>query len=170
MTDAETSRASLLRALDPMLTALLDPSGEPRSLDTAAAVEDTTAMLTRQWPIDGPEVTAIAEQLRRGIAEGWLCERGEPDARFGRLAKPTPNSRGFSIDVVCLRGAALAHRHPAGEITLALPLGRADLDARFDGHRPGWIVLGAQTQHVPTVTGGTMVLLYALPRGEVAWG
>lgn len=169
MIDADASRAQLVGALEPILAALLYDAGQPRSLasddDAARCVE----MLRARWPYESAAITAIADAVARGIDEGWLCERGEPDARFGRLAKATAATHGFSIDIVCLRGEALAHRHPAGEITLALPRTPADHAARFDGHEPGWIVLRADTRHVPTVTGGTMVLLYALPGGQVQW-
>lgn len=169
MTDADASRAALVAALAPILAALVDADGTPRSLATADDAASCEAMLTSRWPLGSAAVVEIAELLGRGIAEGWLCERGEPHARFGRLAKPTPATHGHSIDIVCLTGAALAHRHPAGEITLALPRGEGDGAARFDGRRAGWIVLPADTQHVPTVTDGTMVLLYALPGGQVVW-
>lgn len=170
MIDADASRAQLVGALEPILAALLDDAGQPRSLATQSDASQCAAMLTSRWPLESAATTAIAQTILRGIDEGWLCERGEPDARFGRLAKATAATHGFSIDIVCLRGEALAHRHPAGEITLALPRTPADHAARFDGHEAGWIVLPADTHHVPTVTEGMMVLLYALPGGQVAWG
>jgi hypothetical protein len=115
-------------------------------------------------------VQSIASALRRGVADGVLCDRGEPDARFCRLAKATPATRDFSLDLVSLTGPAAEHMHPAGEITLALASSMDDHAARFDGHPPGWVVLPAGSRHIPTVTGGRMLLLYALPGGQVNWG
>ncbi len=42
-------------------------------------------------------------------------------------------------------------------------------DPRFDGQPEGWIVFAPGTQHVPTVTGGRMLIAYFLPGGAVEW-
>lgn len=163
--------AALLDLLAPVLAHVAAVRAEGRvDLSTSAGADALAADLTRRWPRESPSVTAIEAALRDGVAAGWLCGRGEPDARFGRLAKPSPATAGHSIDVVSLRGPALEHAHPAGEITLAVAASADDADARFDGHGPGWVVLPAGSRHVPTVTGGRMILLYALPDGAIAWG
>lgn len=166
MPTTDASPVQQLLALFEPLLASIAAAGEP--VDEAAAAR-VRAALEQAWPVTHPRVAELHASLREGIAAGWLCERGEPDARFGRLAKSTPTSHDHSIDLVCLRGAGMAHGHPRGEITLALPATDADVDARFDGAAPGWIVSPAGSAHVPTVTGGTMILLYALPGGAVAW-
>ncbi len=168
-------RNGLLALLEPMLSALAQQLGAqatppaPNVLSTPEAARVLTAWLGERWPVSSPEILAIHTALRRGVADGWLCDRGEAHARFSRLAKPTAATHEFSVDVVSLDGAALEHGHPAGEITLALPATTQDADARFDGHAAGWIVLTAGSRHVPTVTNGRMLLLYALPGGAIAW-
>ncbi|RMG89073.1 MAG: DUF4863 family protein, partial [Candidatus Dadabacteria bacterium] len=37
------------------------------------------------------------------------------------------------------------------------------------GQAEGWVVFGEGSDHVPTVTGGTMLLLYFLPGGRIDW-
>ena len=39
----------------------------------------------------------------------------------------------------------------------------------FDGHGSGWAVYPSGSVHVPDVTGGTMLILYFLPGGEIEW-
>ena len=119
------------------------------------------------FPVGGETALAIAQELRRGIAEGWLCNRGEPEARFSRLAKPSPQTHDLSIDVVSLLGSAVAHTHPNGEITLGFAAEAGE--ARFDGRPPGWVFLGPGTTHTPQVVGARMHLLYFLPQGAVIW-
>ena len=41
------------------------------------------------------------------------------------------------------------------------------LTQRFDGNAPGWVVYGRGSAHVPTVTGGEMLILYFLPGGAI---
>ena len=66
-----------------------------------------------------------------------------------------------------MNGPGLAHTHPNGEIDLCFAM---DGDPRFDGHPEGWVVYGPGSWHVPTVTGGTMAILYFLPSGAIAFG
>ena len=56
------------------------------------------------------------------------------------------------------------HRHPNGEIDLCFGISGA---SRFDGQPEGWIVYGKGSVHVPTVTGGEMLILYFLPGGAI---
>jgi hypothetical protein len=79
--------------------------------------------------------------------------------------KPGPSTHGFSVDVVDMADVAGPHhRHPNGEIDLVMPL---DGDARFDGHRAGWVVYGPGSEHAPTVRGGRALVLYLLPQGAI---
>ena len=105
------------------------------------------------------------------VDAGWLCDRGEPNARFCRLAKATAETHGLSIDVVSLEGEAVEHTHPRGEVTIGfrargLP---ADASPTFDDRDPGWVFLGPGSRHAPRVDGGRMVLMYFLPDGAVEW-
>lgn len=164
MSEAKTQ---LLQMLEPVLSAVAD-AGVHEATDEgrAAAVRDR---LQAALPFESDAIQAIGAQIRRGVDEGWLCDRGDADARFSRVAKPAEATRQLSIDVVALRGPALRHRHPAGEVTLAF-VADTDGDAgAFDGHPPGWVVMAAGSTHTPTVTGPRMHLLYFLPGGEVDW-
>lgn len=164
-------RTDLVDMLAPVLEwlahELADPT--PGILSSSASSHALAERLATRWPLAAVLTQSIAQALRSGVADGSLCDRGEPYARFCRLAKATPATHDFSLDLVSLTGPAAAHMHPAGEITLALPATTDDHAARFDGHPPGWIVLPAGSRHVPTVTGGRMLLLYALPGGQLQW-
>lgn len=142
----------------------------PQACTDPTAAEALARRLMTEFPFDGPEVRAVHQQVRRGIGEGWLCDRGEPSARYCRIAKATPQTHDLSIDIVALQGTALAHTHPCGEVTMAWAGEEPGAeDARFDGHPPGWVVAHAGSSHTPTVTGSTMHLLYFLPGGQVQW-
>jgi hypothetical protein len=164
---SDDPRRRLLALLSPVLERVADLRPASRTDPTSArslidALEDA-------FPYSGDTAQAIGEALRRGIAEGWLCDRGDPNARFCRLAKPSTQTLDLSIDVVSLEGPALEHTHPAGEVTLGFPSSGHDDAVRFDGHPPGWVFLGPGTRHVPRVEGGRMDLIYFLPGGAVQW-
>ena len=162
------SPASDLRVLlKPIISriAALKPQ-DCTDVTTAAQLAQT---LTAEFPFDSAQVQGIATAVRRGIAEGWLCDRGEPLSRYCRLAKATPATEDLSVDIVALQGPALAHTHTRGEVTMAFPGTEDGVLGRFDGHAPGWVVAHAGSSHTPTVTGPTMHLLYFLPGGKVQW-
>jgi hypothetical protein len=112
--------------------------------------------------------SAAAAQLNRALVAlleaGEVAQRGEPPVRWSRVAKSTPATDGFSIDVVHMSGPGPRHRHPGGEIDYCVAL---DDDPTFDGRPPGWVVLGPGSVHVPTVAGGTMLIVYLLPSGAI---
>ncbi|GAB4273417.1 MAG: hypothetical protein Kow0092_28740 [Deferrisomatales bacterium] len=137
-----------LNALD-----LSDPEAVRKSLDEA-------------FPFESGLVRDLGERFRTGVAEGWLCDREAGGARFSRVAKATGGTHDFSVDAVSLDGPGVWHRHPAGEIDLCFA---AEGDPRFDGQPEGWVVFGPASDHVPTVTGGRMHILYFLPGGAVEW-
>jgi hypothetical protein len=122
------------------------------------------AALNTALPLEHPAVRLVFEAVQQGLEDGWLCPREANGVRFGRPVKPGPDSRGFSVDAVVMAGAGPGHTHPAGEFDLCFVLDGAP---RFDGNPPGWTVYGPGTWHVPTVTGGTMVILYFLPEGSI---
>ncbi len=142
-------------------------------LATASSPDDAAALasaLERHLPRAEPAMLELTQALRDGVEAGWLCDRGEPSARFCRVAKASPDTHDLSIDVVCLQGPALRHRHPRGEITFGVAADpQAPGDPRFDGHPPGWVVMPPGSIHTPTVTGPAMILLYVLPGGAVEW-
>lgn len=113
------------------------------------------------------DVTALRAGVLAAAGAGSLTPKEAGGVKFGRIAKPSPETLGFSIDAVDMSGpAAGAHAHPRGEFDLCFPV---EGDPRFDG-RPGpWIVYAPGSRHVPTVSGGRMVILYFLPGGEIAF-
>ena len=163
--DPESLRILLTPVLDAL--AALDPARQ-RSDDAVSALERA---LNTQFPVDGPLVSALKTSLLDGVDAGWLCDRGEPHARFCRLAKPTEDTHGFSMDVVSLAGEAVEHTHPNGEVTIGFEARDSDASSAptFDGRPPGWVFLGPGSRHRPRVDGGRMVLLYFLQDGAVEW-
>ena len=107
---------------------------------------------------------ALNEKLRALLAEGRIAERGALPVKFGRVAKATPQSDEFSIDVVHMNGPGPHHVHPNGEVNWCIAL---DGDPRFDGQPAGWVVMPPGSGHVPTVSGGTMLIVYLLPQGAI---
>lgn len=127
--------------------------------DTAA----TTAALDAAFPYDGPAVAAIRAAAEAAYDAGALTPRKNGDLEFGRVAKDLD---GYSIDAVCMHSPGPKHRHPNGEVSLCFV---REGDPKFDGHGAGWVVLPPGSAHVPTVKGGTMLILYFLPQGAVEW-
>lgn len=163
----------LLELLDPILARFAALAPDTRR--DAAEVAAVEAALEHAFPYAGEHVQAIGRELERGIAEGWLCDRGDATARFSRVAKAGPATHELSIDVVSMDGDAIEHTHPSGELTLGFASdpgasrpGQPD-SCQFEGRAPGWVFLPPDSRHVPRVTGGRMHLVYFLPRGAVVW-
>lgn len=112
----------------------------------------------------GAEARLLNDELRRLLDAGEIAHRGELPVRWSRAAKPSQETSSFSIDVVHMNGAGPRHRHPGGEIDYCIALDGAP---RFDGREPGWVVFPPDSVHVPTVTGGTMLIVYLLPEGKI---
>ena len=130
-------------------------------LSDAAAAE---AELTRRLDPTGEAALAMNGALQKLYEAGEIANRGELPVRWGRVAKATEASEGFSIDVVVMNGAGPRHRHPLGEVDYCVAL---DGDPTFDGRAPGWVVMPTDSTHVPTVAGGTMLIVYLLPEGAM---
>lgn len=131
-----------------------------RPLDAALEAD-----LNGRIPAGSEAFLTIEAACHAGIAAGWMCSREHAGIRYGRVVKPGPATRGFSVDVVEMNDCAGGHhRHPNGEIDLVMPVAG---DARFDGRGAGWLVYGPGTSHVPTVTGGKALVLYLLPQGAI---
>ncbi|NIR31198.1 MAG: DUF4863 family protein [Gammaproteobacteria bacterium] len=137
-------------------------------IDTAAAhpLDDRLAStLNLRFPPDGEAFQAIERACHEAIKAGWMCKHEAGGIRFGRVVKPGPATRGFSVDVVDMRDVkGPHHRHPKGEIDMIMPVSGA---ARFDGHAAGWCVYPPDSAHHPTVSEGQALVLYLLPDGEI---
>jgi hypothetical protein len=120
--------------------------------------------LRRRLDPRGSAARRLDESLIALLRAGKIADRGEPPVRYGRVAKASAATHGYSIDAVHMSGAGPLHRHPSGEIDYAVAL---DGSPTFDGRAPGWIVFGPGSEHVPTVTGGTMLIVYLLPEGAI---
>lgn len=151
-------RTTLLEALGPVLEALaqIDPD-----------LPDAADRLQARLPLAGTAVRAVEALVREGAADGWLCPKGEPGMRFGRVTKPLPETHDFAVDAVDMARPGPGHTHPRGELNLCFAL---EGDPRFDGQAPGWVVLPSGSWHIPTVSGGRMAILYFLPGGAFQMG
>ena len=119
------------------------------------------AALGQAVPFDGPLVASVREAALAGAAEGWLLPKEAGGIRFGRVARDLD---GLSVDAVLMSRPGPRHRHPSGEIDLCFATSG---DPRFDGHPEGWVVYPPDSTHVPTVSGGEMLILYFLPGGAI---
>ena len=128
--------------------------------DPAAARSE----LTRRLAPDSPEAARLNEALEALLAQGRIADRGELPVKWGRVSKATPESRDFSIDVVLMNGAGPRHRHPLGEVNWCIAVEGAPT---FMQQAPGWVVEPPDSEHVPTVAGGTMLIVYLLPQGQM---
>lgn len=135
----------------------------------ALDLEDAAAAEAALNASVSPESRAeIGSLLEAAFAEGWLAPKsGGPGVFFGRIAKASGATCGQSIDAVEMEGPALAHAHPQGEVSLCFARSG---DPRFDGRPAGFVVLPPGSRHVPTVTGGRMLIVYFLPGGAIEWG
>lgn len=111
------------------------------------------------------DTAAFEVALREAHAEGWVTPKQAGTVKYGRLARAGVETLGFSIDIVEMAGSAPgAHTHPTGEFDLNLPLSGTP---RFDGRADRWVVYPPNSRHVPTVSGGTMLIAYFLPEGAI---
>lgn len=143
------------RDLEPLLAfaATLDLA------DPAAA----RAALEREFPFAGDFVRELGRALAAACSDGRICNQGAPPLQYSRLF-PAEEGHGLSADVVRMSAAGPLHEHPEGEIDLCFA---AAGEPEFDGNPPGWTVYGPGSRHVPTVSGGTMLILYLLPGGAI---
>lgn len=127
------------------------------------------AFLNDRYGAHTDRYARLLQLLRTGIEEGWACyaEIDGPDYRRGRLAKPSADTRGFSVETGMLKDVlGNYHRHPQGEINM---IGPVDATAQFCGHGAGWKVFPPDSRHYPTVTGGKVTMLFFLPSGEIEY-
>ena len=136
-----------------------------RNLDYADP-DEAEEWLEEAFPFASDDIQALREACEHGVAEGWLCNKGEGAVRYSRIAKPDMPEQTCSVDVVLMEGPGPRHRHPRGEVDLCFPI---EGKPTFDGRDPGWVVYADDSEHVPTVEGGKMLILYILPMGEIEW-
>lgn len=153
------TRSSLIESLAPYARRiagldLTQPESATRALNEALSPGDRAS---------------LEKLLLECHAEGWLTpkEAAPNGVWFGRVAKPSELTAGFSIDAVDMEGEAAEHTHPLGEVSFCVA---REGEPRFDGHPPGWVVLPPGSHHTPTVRGGRMLIVYFLPEGAVEWG
>lgn len=138
-------------------------------IDAATGVDLSDPQAARQTLRDrlDPESEAgraVSAALVQLLEDGKVADRGAPPVRFSRAAKATEETAGFSIDVVDMTGPGPLHRHPNGEVNWCIALEGAPT---FDGEAPGWVVEPPGSEHVPTVEGGRMLIVYLLPEGAI---
>ena len=148
--------ATLTDVFRPLLHAArgVDPS------DPGAAATE----LTRRFDPQGAAAKSLNARLVELLRKGEIACRGELPVKYGRVTKAVPETHDFSIDVVHMNGAGPLHRHPGGEINYCVALEGAPT---FMGRPAGWVVEPPGSEHVPTVAGGTMLIVYLLPQGKI---
>lgn len=139
---------------------LLDAAAGVDLADPAAAQRE----LARRFDPRGPAAAELNRSLVALLDARRIADRGEPPVRWSRVSKATPDSRDFSIDVVDMNGPGPHHAHPGGEVNWCVAL---EGDPRFDGRPAGWVVMPPGSGHVPTVSGGRMLIVYLLPGGKI---
>ncbi len=139
---------------------LLQPlAAQLRHVDVDAA--DAARRVQRLLPFRGGLVSAVRAAALAAIDTPWLLPKENGGIRFGRLTK---NLVGFSVDAVLMDQPGPRHRHPNGEIDLCFARRGSP---RFHAAPEGWVVYGKDSVHVPTVSGGEMLILYFLPGGAI---
>jgi hypothetical protein len=156
-----TTREEFLVALTPVLELVA-------TLDLRDA-ESARRTLESHLPADGPVVDDLRRRFVAGRTAGWLCDRDGAGVRYSRVQKSTAQTgpQSLSVDAVHMCGPGPGHTHENGEVDLCLVV---DGSPCFDGAAPGWTVYPPGSWHVPTVTGGTMDILYFLPGGAIRFG
>lgn len=149
------TKEQFTKLLEPLALAL-------RAVDVDA--RDAAAQAERAGPFLGPVVAAVRQAAIASVGSDWLLPKQNAGIRFGRVAK---DLHGFSVDAVLMDVPGPRHRHPNGEIDLCFPTRG---EPKFDGKPAGWVVYGKGSAHVPTVTGGEMLILYFLPGGAIEFG
>lgn len=123
--------------------------------------------LNEIYPADGSCFTELERLCEEGIAEGWMCLKGEGPRLGGRVIEPAEETGRLSVDVVQLVDfTGPHHRHPHGEICAVMPESDA---GRFDGRPRGWAVYPPGSDHWPAATGGRVRILFLLPEGAIAY-
>jgi len=151
------SLEKIVSALEPIAKSLVGM--DLGSENFASDIEDL-------YPKEGSVMKEISELLLQGLEDGTICDRENSEVRFSRISKSTKEMHNFSIDAVYMSGPGPKHTHPKGEVSFCIA---TEGDPDFDGFKAGWAIYGPGSTHVPTVSGGTMLIIYFLPDGSVEW-
>ena len=146
-----------------MLDTFLPLLEAAQGLDLTKPAEARAALQKRLDP-NSARAAALRTSLLRLYEEGKIAQNGALPVRWGRAAKATPETLDQSIDVVVMNGPGPLHRHPLGEVNYCIALEGSPM---FDCQEPGWVVFPPESRHVPTVSGGTMLIVYLLPKGQI---
>jgi Domain of unknown function (DUF4863) len=125
--------------------------------------------LNRRYGANTDNYKELAHLLGEGVREGWACysEINGPDYRRGRVADPSPEMCGFSVESGMMRDkVGNYHEHTAGEINMVVPI---DPKGQFCGQGAGWRVYAPGTCHFPEASGGKITTLFLLPNGEIEY-
>jgi hypothetical protein len=122
--------------------------------------------LEERFPFDSPWIQGLGKALCAAKEAGTLCDRGSEEIRYSRLFAATDESADLSADAVWMSIPGPHHAHPNGEVDLCFATHGAP---SFDGRPPGWTVYPPGSSHVPTVAGGSMMILYLLPAGAISF-
>lgn len=144
------TRDDVITALGPVLDVV-------RTIDPADP--EATAKLNAALPM--AKLQDLKALIRQAVADKVICERENGPVKWSRVAK---DIEGWSIDAVSMHTPGPGHTHPNGEIDLCFAI---DGEPEFDGHPEGWCVYPPGSWHVPTVSGGSMDILYFLPGGAI---
>ena len=120
--------------------------------------------LVQRFDPESEAARSLNQSLVELFEQGRIADRGEPPLKWGRAAKASDDTLGFSIDVVHMSGPGPRHRHPAGEVNYCVAL---EGQPTFVGRPAGWVVEPPGSEHVPSVEGGTMLIVYLLPGGQM---
>ncbi|WP_206995395.1 4-hydroxylaminobenzoate lyase [Trinickia mobilis] len=115
-----------------------------------------------------PGYEEMTQLLKRGVEEKWVAyvEIEGPDYRRGRIAEPTPETAGLSVESGLLANVkGQYHCHTRGEINMIIP---SEAGANFCGTGAGWRVFAPMTEHFPTVVGRALMMFF-LPGGEIEY-
>lgn len=133
-------------------------------LEDPKAAEDA---LNRKWPANSAEATALRTAALDALKAGTICNRENAGVKFSRVLKPEHDAGGCSIDAVFMKDCSgPVHTHTKGEVCFCIP---TDGKPAFEGRTDTWVVMRTGSRHMPTVKGGTMLILYWWPEGAVAW-
>jgi hypothetical protein len=111
----------------------------------------------------------LALLLGFGVREGWACysEISGPDYRRGRIAEPSPEMCGFSVESGMMKDkVGNYHCHTRGEINMVVPVNPT---GQFCGHGAGWKVFEPGSSHFPQASGGKIMTIFLLPNGEIEY-
>lgn len=130
--------------------------------------QDLEAYLNREYGAGTRPYQELCRLLQLGVEEGWAgyVEIEGATYRRGRIAEPSPETAGMSVESGLLRDVmGQYHCHTRGEINMIVPL---EPGAQFCGHGAGWRVFPPMSEHFPTVTGKAL-MMYFLPGGEIEY-